>query len=46
MPIISVVVMMRQEDQEFKPVLGYKASLRPVKATWDPNLQSKITIMN
>lgn len=25
----------RQEDEEFKFILGYTVSLRPAKATWD-----------
>lgn len=38
-PIIPVVVM-----RKFKVGLGYKGSLRPTKATWNPDLQTKITM--
>lgn len=43
-PIIPVVVMRKQNDQEFKVGLGYKGSLRPTKATWNPDLLTKITM--
>lgn len=45
-PVTLGVGMTRQEGQKSGAGHGYKASLRPAKATWDSDIHTKIMIMS